>query len=145
MGKSGNKGNCNTADLYQQAAEKLLKIRDYGLNWYNPSVTKKNFYFQAKSPLSIIIHTTKTYWDYICKMKHPEVTGKLKRARQTIEDPVIIKQSFQDLNTYLYYRKTEDKYFCIVAKHENGEGFILTAYITYKFVKGELIWQKLKK
>jgi len=37
----------------------------------------------------------------------------------------------------LYYKKLNGKYCCVVAKHLNGEGFIITTYITNKIKIGE--------
>jgi hypothetical protein len=33
-------------------------------------------------------------------------------------------------------------YLCIVARHLNGDGFIITAYITDKIKEGEVVWKK---
>lgn len=106
---------------------------------------KKKFYLQAISPLGLTIHTTKGYWDYIWQMKHPEVKNQEQKAVATIRNPDIIKRSLVDRGVFLYYRKIQDKYFCLVAKHLNGEGFLITAYITKKFVQGEIVWQKPKR
>jgi hypothetical protein len=105
----------------------------------------KKFYLQATSPLGQKIHTTKFYWDYISGRKHPEVKGGVKWAIATIEEPAIIKQSSQDPKIFVYYRKIKDKYFCVVARHADGEGFMITAYIARKIIKGELVWQKAKR
>ena len=35
-------------------------------------------------------------------------------------------------------------YLCVVVRHENGQGFIITIYITNKIKEGTQIWQKQK-
>lgn len=77
-------------------------------------------------------------------MKHPEVEGQEQKAVATIEKPDIIKLSPVDPEVFLYYKKIEFKYFCIVAKHLNGDGFMITAYITKRFVRGEIVYQLSK-
>ena len=106
---------------------------------------KKKFYLQATSPLGQKIHTTKSYWDYISNRKHPEVKSGEKLAIVTIEEPAIIKQSLQDPKIFAYYRQIKEKYFCVVVRHEDGEGFMITAYITRKIIKGELVWPRAKR
>lgn len=107
---------------------------------------KKKFYLEAKSPLGQKIHTTKTYWNYISERKHPEVKGGRRKVIATIERPDIIKRSLKDPEIFAYYQKIKekikDKYFCIAAKHENGEGFVVTAYVTRKIIMGELVYQR---
>lgn len=105
----------------------------------------KKYYLQVASPLGKEIHTTKSYWDYIANQKHPEVKNKQSLAIETIRNPAIIKQSPVDEKVFLYYLKIKNKYFCVVAKHLDGEGFVITAYITKRIIKGELIWQKPEK
>ena len=103
---------------------------------------KKKFYLQAKSPLGQKIHTTKAYWNYISERKHPEVKGGKQKAIATIERPDIIKRSLKDPEIFAYYQKIKDKYFCLIAKHENGEGFVVTAYVARKITMGELVYQR---
>lgn len=41
---------------------------------------------------------------------------------------------------YLYYKIDLPSYSCVVARHLNGEGFIITIYRTDKIKRGELVW-----
>lgn len=105
----------------------------------------RKYYLEAVSPLGLKIHTTKLYWDYIAQRKHPEIRGQKRKAVATIEKPDIIKQSLVDNEIFVYYRRTRGKYFCVVTREVHREGFVITAYITRKFIKGEIVWQKPKK
>lgn len=98
--------------------------------------------FVVKSKLGKLISTTKAYWKIITEIKHPTIKGKQKLIMQTLVDPDIIKRSSKDTDVYLYYRKVGDKFLCAVAKHENGTGFLITAYFTDKIKQGEIIWTK---
>lgn len=105
----------------------------------------QRYYLQTTTPLDKKIHTTKSYWDYIAKRKHPEIKGKKQLAIETLKNPGTIKHSTVDERVFLYYQKIKDKYFCVVTKHLNSEGFIITVYITKKLARGETIWQSPRK
>lgn len=98
--------------------------------------------FEIKSKLGKLILTTRSYWKIITEIKHPTIKGKQKLVMQTLVNPAIIKRSSKDSAVYLYYHKLGDKFLCAVVKHENGTGFLITAYFTEKIKKGDIIWTK---
>ena len=98
--------------------------------------------FQVKSALSKQIKTTRGYWQKITVVKHPSIKGREKEARKTLSSPDIIRVSSSDKKVFLYYKKYFKNYLCVVARHENGNGFIVTVYITNKIKEGKQIWQK---
>ena len=67
--------------------------------------------------------------------------GKEEIVKETLRNPDQINRSRQDKSVYLYYKVT-DFITCVVCKHENGNGFIITTYQTDKIKEGELIWKK---
>lgn len=82
------------------------------------------------------IRTTKRYFEFITEFKHRELKGKLDEVRRNPEH----------LEIYLYYRPFKRHWICVVARHLNSEGFIITAYITAKFKKkGEETWLKKER
>lgn len=98
--------------------------------------------FEVKSKLGKLISTTKAYWKIITEIKHPIMKGKQKWVMKTLAGPGIIKRSSKDRDVYLYYRRLDDKFLCAVIKHENGTGFLITAYLTDKIKEGDIIWTK---
>ncbi len=98
--------------------------------------------FEVKTPLNIIIRTTEEYWGYLIKIKHCNMRGKEFDVINTLSDPDIIRQSKIDKEVYLYYKTINNYLFCAVVRHENGTGFLITAYITDKVKEGEIIWTK---
>lgn len=98
--------------------------------------------FEIECKLGKLIFTSKDYWKIITEIKHKTIRGKQKSVMQTLKNPDIIKRSLKDSDVCLYYRKTEDKILCVVSKHENGNGFIVTAYFTKKIKQGDIIWTK---
>jgi hypothetical protein len=103
---------------------------------------KDNIYFKVKTPLNKEIRITKEYWDFVKTVKHPNMVGKEKEIIKTLKDPEFIRKSKKDGRVYLYYKSTENYYICVACKHLNGEGFIITTYITDRVKEGEEIWRK---
>ena len=99
-------------------------------------------YFQTKTPTGINIRTTVNYWNRIIQIKHSTMEGKEKEVKETLELPDEIRVSKSDKKVFLYYRKINRYYICVVVKHLNGEGFIITAYKTRQIIEGEKIWTK---
>lgn len=101
----------------------------------------KKILFEVKTPLNVIIKTSEEYWEYIIEIKHPVMKGKEKIVIETLENPDEIRRSKIDKDVFLYYKKI-DKIYCVVAKHQNKEGFLITCYPTDKIKEGEIIWKR---
>lgn len=66
----------------------------------------------------------------------------LDSIKETLYDPEIIRLSKWDENVYLFYRKLEKYYICVVIRVENSTGFVITTYMTNKIKIGREIWKK---
>ena len=97
--------------------------------------------FTIETPLKIAVRTTQSYWNYVVQVKHKLMTGKEEMVKEILRDPEEIRRSSIDSSVFLYYKRF-DKLYCVVAKHEDGEGFLITAYPTDKVKEGEIIWTK---
>lgn len=97
-------------------------------------------YLKTLSKLSKRISVSKSYWDYIVNIKHKNVKGLEREVINALKNPVEIRRSTKDPSVYLYYGKYGDKFICVVAKHLNEDGFIITVYLTRRFV-GEVVWR----
>ena len=98
--------------------------------------------FQIKSVLDKQIRTTQSYWQKITAIKHPSIKGKEKQVMTVLKSPDMIRVSNSDKKVFLYYKKYLKNYLCVVVRHENGKGFIVTVYITNKIKEGKQIWVK---
>lgn len=98
--------------------------------------------FQVKSVLNKKIRTTQSYWQKITVIKHPSIKGKEKEVMRALKSPDIIRVSNSDEKVFLYYKEYLKNYLCVVARHENGKGFIITVYITNQIKEGRQIWAK---
>lgn len=99
----------------------------------------KKIYLKVLSSLGKTIRITKNYWNKIIKTKHPILRGKEDLVIQTLTNPIEIRKSLKDPQVCLYYKKINSNYICVVAKHLNGQGFIITAYLTDRIKAGEKI------
>ena len=90
------------------------------------------------SSLGRSIRVTPGHWKRIIETKHPIMKGKEGLVKATLESSTQVRRSRKDLNVYLYYSQIrEKKYCCVVAKHLNGNGFVITAYITDRIKAGD--------
>ncbi|MCG6550802.1 MAG: hypothetical protein L7F77_00635 [Candidatus Magnetominusculus sp. LBB02] len=102
--------------------------------------TAIKFAIDAKSGRTI--RTTYSHWDLITKIKHPEIADKEAEVLKCLLNPIEIRRSSEDSDVHLYYLPLLRHYICVVARHLNGDGFIITAYITDKIKEGETIWKQ---
>ncbi|MFN3966667.1 MAG: hypothetical protein ACK4JE_03095 [Endomicrobiia bacterium] len=69
------------------------------------------------------------------------MAGKEDIVKKTLSEPDEIRRSLIDYNVFIYYKKF-DKLYCVVVKHLNDKGFLITAYPTDKIKEGEIVWTK---
>ncbi len=95
--------------------------------------------FEVLTPLGFTVRTTESYWKLLL-FKHPEISGRDRDVPETLSEPNLVCRSRHDPTVYLFYRAEGDYYLCVVAKRLNGEGFIVTAYVTDTIKEGEELW-----
>lgn len=99
-------------------------------------------YFEVICKLGKRVYVTKARWELIIKTKHLEMEGKEKEAKDTLTEPGEIKQSVSDDSVFLYYKRFGKKLVAVVAKHDNGSGFIITTYTTDRIKEGKQFYAK---
>lgn len=98
---------------------------------------------EVRSALGKIIRTTEEYYRRICTVKHPELHEPIEEVLKTFTHPTEIRFAEQDI--FLYYRRLNQHALVAVARHLNGDGFLVTAYkTTKKKRKGKFVWPKRK-
>ncbi len=71
------------------------------------------------------------------------MVNHLTEVIEAISDPDEVRQSRSDQKVYLFYRQTGGcRWICAVAKNDNGEGFLITAYPADAIKEGITIWKK---
>lgn len=88
------------------------------------------------------MRTTRQYWELILR-KHPEITGLETEVQQALRQPESIRRSTQDRQVYLFYKFYKAMlpyHLTAVVKRLNGDGFVITCYLTDKIKEGEQIW-----
>ncbi len=81
-------------------------------------------------------------------MKHPEsfknldVQDTIDMVKNALIEPDVVVEEKLDPSVHLYYKKLDGYSICVVAKHLNGDGCIITSYRTDRIKKGETIWKR---
>lgn len=89
-----------------------------------------SIHFIVKSKLGRTIRVTDAYWDYIIRVKHGELAGLEAEVMKALRSPSEVRRSRKDRAVYIYYHPLGNKFISVVTKHLNGDGFIITAYLT---------------
>lgn len=98
-------------------------------------------YMEIAPKLRKRIRITDSYWEYIARVKHGEMVVLKGAVVEALRLPFEIRRSQKDPSVHMYYARHEDKLLCVVARHLNEEGFIITAYLTRKVGRGKLVWR----
>src|SRR5687768_11959767 len=101
-----------------------------------------DIYFEACCRLGKLIRTSKAHWLLITVRKHPEIVGLEDEVIRTLVDPDVIRMSQDDGSVFLYYRAYRRYYLVVVCRHLNGEGFIITSYLTDRIKEGDAVWPR---
>ena len=95
--------------------------------------------FEVTSSLGKRITISSEYWQKIVETKHPIMRDREALVKQTLTSPDQVRRSRKDPAVHLYYRSDEGRFCCVVARHLNGDGFIVTTYLTDKIKAGEVV------
>jgi hypothetical protein len=99
-------------------------------------------FFEVDSKLDRRIRMTKSYWDYIVSVKHPSMRGLDGAVKISLTEPVEIRRSKRNRTVHLHYGQFDAELFiCTVVKFLNGDGFVITAYLTRRMI-GESVWKQ---
>lgn len=99
--------------------------------------------FNVMTPLGFRVHLTRSYWEMIITIKHPAMAGRELDVKNTLEHPDEIRRSKSDSVVYLFYKSEHlARWVCAVAKQQDGEGFLITAYPTDAIKEGMQVWHK---
>ncbi|MBI3292631.1 MAG: DUF4258 domain-containing protein [Elusimicrobia bacterium] len=99
-------------------------------------------YFEALSCLGKRIRITEDHWQLITQRKHPEIDDLEQDVQLTLIEAEIVRISQEDENVFLYYRRFKKYHLCVVCRHLDGEGFIITCYLTDRLKEGHEVWRK---
>ncbi len=58
------------------------------------------------------------------------MAGQEELVKGTLADSEQVRRSRKDESVFLHYRRAGDHYCCVVVKHLNGDGFVVTTYMT---------------
>ena len=95
--------------------------------------------FEVTSSLGKKIRISDEYWQTIIETKHPVMAGREELVKLAPTSPEQVRRSRKDSEVHLHYCKSNGRYCCVVVKHLNGDGFVVTAYLTDTIKAGEVI------
>lgn len=98
--------------------------------------------FEIPTPLGFAVRTTDEYWERIVTEKHRNMRAHEEEVQKTLREPDLVKQSVTDSNVLLFYRPRQEGWTVAVARRLNGEGFLITCYLTAAIKKGTEIWKR---
>jgi hypothetical protein len=98
--------------------------------------------FEIPTPLGFAVRTTDEYWERIVTEKHRNMRSQEEEVKKTLGDPNLVKQSVADPNVLLFYRPRQEGWTVAVARRLNGDGFLITCYLTAAIKKGTEIWKR---
>ncbi len=99
--------------------------------------------FAVETPFGFMVRVSASYWATIVA-KHPDPAERLREVQSALRDPEQVRRSRRDPAVLLFYRseRPHDRWVVAVAKHEDRDGFLVTAYRTDAIKEGERLWPK---
>ena len=77
------------------------------------------------------------------EIKHPEsfsdVEEAVEKVKNTLQNPEIVVKERIEPSVHLYYKRFARYFICVVAKHLDGKGYIITSY---RVKRGEVVWRR---
>jgi hypothetical protein len=74
------------------------------------------YLFEVMTPLGFTVRCTESYWLFVSTVKHKAMDGRLENVKQTLSDPIEIRQSTKDSDLLLFYRPDDKRLVCVVAR-----------------------------
>ena len=108
-----------------------------------PDESPNNDLFAIETPLGFIVRVSARYWATIVS-KHPDLADRLADVQSALREPDEVRQSRRDATVLLSNRSDlrRGRWVVAVAKHENGDGFLVTAYRTDALKEGKRLSPK---
>lgn len=99
--------------------------------------------FVSPTPLGFSVRVTRRQWQRIVEIKHPAMAEREDAVREAVVNPVEVRQSQRAPDVYLCYKQERPgRWICAVVRRVNGDGFLVTAYVTDAIKEGVRIWPK---
>lgn len=95
--------------------------------------------FEVVSSLGKRIRVSAEYWEKIVGNKHPAMAGQEELVQRTLTNAEHVRRSRKDESVFLHYRRAGEHFCCVVVKHLNGEGFVVTAYMADRIKIGDAV------
>jgi hypothetical protein len=107
------------------------------------NANERDLLFEVMTPLNFRVRVSRSYWKLIITVKHPMMAGRESDVKEILEKPNEIRLSRSDPSVYLFYSsERKGRWVCVVTRRLNGEGFLITTYLTDAIKEGVRVWPK---
>jgi len=91
------------------------------------------------------VRLTAERWRHI--LDHPELSDMQAAIELAVREPQLVIRSRTNPSALLYYRHEPNtviggKWLCVVIKYTDADAFVLTAYLTDRPKKGDVVWRR---
>lgn len=105
--------------------------------------TEVDLLFEVATPIGFRVQVARSRWRLIATVKHPVMESREQQIKAALESPDQVRQSRSHPAVFLFYRQeTAGRWICAVARRNNEDGFLVTAYPTDAIKEGVLVWPK---
>ncbi|MEX2300277.1 MAG: hypothetical protein WD733_05040 [Bryobacterales bacterium] len=105
--------------------------------------TEADLLFEVGTPIGFRVQVTRSRWRLIAMVKHPVIAGREQQIKAALESPDEVRQSRSHPAVFLFYRReTAGRWTCAVARRNDEDGFLVTAYPTDAIKEGVRVWPK---
>jgi len=107
------------------------------------NLIERDLLFEVQRPIRFRVRVTRTYWELIVSVKHPVMARRELDVKEALANPDEIRRSRRDSTVFLFYKSQGVvRWLCAVTKRLNGEGFLITTYLTDTMKEGVREWPK---
>ncbi len=114
-------------------------MKSEGLLIKTSSHIAMSYLFSLIDKTGRVISLTTERWSHITapQSQHAYMAGYLEEIKIALEKPsLIIQNKFDDTKwNYYLYLKDQRNYLLVSVKYLNGEGYIMTSFITRKIIR----------
>jgi hypothetical protein len=100
--------------------------------------------FDVLTPLGFRVRCTGEWREYVSKVKHPVLEGRLDDVVATLTAPTEVRRSTKDPSVLLFHRPVAPRLLCAVTQTGKRDAFLVTAYPTDTVKRGDSLWTASK-
>ncbi|MDP1743172.1 MAG: hypothetical protein Q8L51_00110 [Candidatus Amesbacteria bacterium] len=108
-------------------------------------LTKTDILLEVDDVFDKKVRITAAYWKYVLYTKHREAINELniELLKKCLVDPNFVISTLEKSVVQFYHQMDDSRYVCVVVRHLNGDGFVITSYITRQPKRNnKILWSR---